>query len=214
MLQVIAAWPCCMSKVPVNAECTSCILLLLHAACTHCISLLHVLAVLPCYMSVLHAHVNVACPYCMSCGMSLKYKPRSPCSMSLLNVHAACPCFMLESRKLTSLSLEQIRRGFAKWHYRSILSCKISLRQSFAEISAKNDYLFRFGEILPKSRRNKPLFSHFVSTKFRFGEIFRFGGNPTPGALTMQHIKICSNLKRKVTWAYWRSGLELMYFGA
>jgi hypothetical protein len=38
--------------------------------------------------------------------------------------------------------------------------------------------LAKFGDISVKFCRNKPIFRHFVSAKFRFGKIFRFGGNP------------------------------------
>jgi hypothetical protein len=61
------------------------------------------------------------------------------------------------------------------------LSCFVLLFSSyFGEISAKHIFwLFCFGKVSPKGWQNKSPLRHFVSVKFRFGEMFRFGENPT-----------------------------------
>jgi hypothetical protein len=121
MLHDRAACLCFMSKVHVNAACSSCSLRLLHVACPFNMCVLHAHDVFPRCMSFLHflavQYVCAACP--CQCCMSLKCKPTCPCCMSLLNVHAACSCHMSmrclsKSREMIPLSLEQTYQIFGK----------------------------------------------------------------------------------------------------
>ncbi len=92
-----------------------------------------------------------------------------------VHVHAEClwPCGM-----------PSIERVYAACH--------------FVWKSWRNRYflLIRFCKISPKFRRNKSLFCHFVPAKFRFSDIFHFGGNPSSIFINTPWCALCRQLYR------------------
>jgi hypothetical protein len=91
-----------------------------------------------------------------------------PCCMSLVNVHAPCP--ILQRLSLRSgenspkLRLNLVWRNLQKFRQKKPLFCLFVSPFWRATITI--------------TFRNKLLFRHFFSAKFRFCKIFRFGGNP------------------------------------
>jgi hypothetical protein len=80
MLNAHAACLCCMSILLVHDACPCCM-------CPCCIFMMHVHAIYPHRMSMLQAYA--ACPCCMS---MLIVHIAYPWCMSILYIHAPCPC--------------------------------------------------------------------------------------------------------------------------